>query len=152
SSPLTGLGDSSFRRELSTKSDCRRIAALSAAKRMASLLFANLAKSPGAACCGSKHPHSWLLRSIAFKKTFEYYNGWDRSRYLPIALCMVRPCGVWWTASVAGGEGPAGGCPLRCRAHDGRHQTRGLAAEAIWWQLELDDLREVPLIDVPGDL
>src|SRR5215831_805740 len=38
---------------------------------------------------------------------------------------------------------------LVCRAHDGRHQTRGLAT---WWQLELDDVRELPLIHVPSDL
>jgi len=31
-------------------------------------------------------------------------------------------------------------------------KLEALAAEATWWQLELDDVREVPLIHVPSDL
>src|SRR5262249_53551623 len=31
-------------------------------------------------------------------------------------------------------------------------KLEALAAEATWWQLKLDDVREVPLIHVPSDL
>jgi hypothetical protein len=31
-------------------------------------------------------------------------------------------------------------------------KLEALAAEATWWQLELDDVRELPLIHVPSDL
>src|SRR5262249_59479728 len=31
-------------------------------------------------------------------------------------------------------------------------KLEALAAEATWWQLELDDVREVPLIHVPSNL